>query len=74
MYRKIFDVVSVWVATILAQVFNWFDAEFLKAVPMIKDLIGILSLLIAIAYTLYRFTKDWNGFLPWKKKKNNDTQ
>lgn len=60
------EVVAVWIMTgignVIAQLTDW-----LLYLPVIKELLGILSILLAIGYTLYKFKKDWSGWLPKKK-------
>jgi len=56
MLKTIMDVVAVWTVTILALISAEFIDEFL---PHIRDSVTILSCIIAICFTLYKFIKEW---------------
>lgn len=60
------DVILVWVYTFVANAVSWFNTE---NVSLLKDILSIVSIFLAIAYTLYKFLKIWTGWAPWKKKK-----
>ena len=70
MFKKLFDIATVWVVTLFAN----FGTDYLQLLPIIRELLTIFSIIIAIAYTLYRFSKDWTGFLPWKRMKEDIRQ
>jgi len=56
MFKTIFDVLSVWTITLLA---NLGVEEFLDNVlPHIKDGLTIISVILAIIYTCYKFYKE----------------
>jgi len=61
-HKTTFDIVTVWVATGIANIIGIIN------LPILKDVIAIVSLLLAMAYTLYRFTKEWRGWNPRKRK------
>ena len=61
-HKTTFDIITVWVATGVANIIGFIN------LPVLKDVIAIISLALAIAYTLYKFTKEWKGFNPRKKK------
>lgn len=68
-HKSSIDVVAVWIMTgignIIAQVTGLFNY-----ITIIRELIAIASLLLAIAYTLYKFKKDWVGWMPHRKRKD----
>jgi len=66
-HKTTFDVLTVWAFTGIANIIGAMS-EVLEYLPLIQHILAIVSILIAIAYTLYRFRKDWNGFNPKKKK------
>lgn len=66
-YKNSAEIVAVWMITgignILAQAIGVLDY-----LPIIKELLAIVSISLAIGYTLYKFKKDWTGWNPKKKK------
>lgn len=66
-YKNSVEIAAVWFITgignILAQAIGVLDY-----LPVIKEILGILSILLAIGFTLYKFRKDWSGVNPKKKK------
>ena len=57
MFKTILDVLSVWTITLLA---NLGVEEFLdNIVPHIRDGLTIISVILAIIYTCYKFHKEW---------------
>lgn len=65
-HRTGLEIAGVWIATLTANIIGevTFLADYL---PMVRDIVGIISILLAIAYTLYKFKSDWRGFNPRKK-------
>jgi hypothetical protein len=61
------EVAGVWIATITANIIGEIS-QLANYLPIVRDLIGIVSILLAIAYTLYKFVKDWRGWNPRRKK------
>lgn len=66
-HRTISDVIIVWATTGVANLIAIFSDIF-RYLPMIQNILAIISISLAIAYTLYKFAKDWRGFNPRKKK------
>ena len=66
--NKITDLITVWIATIVANVISFFSSDITSWLPIARDIVSIISIFLAIGYTLYRFASSWNGWLPWKKK------
>lgn len=65
---KFLDLIAVWTTTIVANIINFLGQDFINTLPLIRDLLSILSLILAIGYTVYKFLRDWRGFNPFKKK------
>ena len=66
-HKTTIDVIAVWattgVANLLAGIAGVFDY-----LPIIQNILAIISISLAIAYTLYKFVKDWKGWNPRKRK------
>ena len=60
------EVAGVWIATLTANIIG--EATILADyLPVVRDIVGIISILLAIAYTLYKFRSDWRGWNPKRK-------
>lgn len=68
MSNEIIDVVRVWTITAIANIVTFVGSDFIKLLPIIQNILGIISLLIAIFYTLYKFVVIWEGWNPRKKQ------
>jgi hypothetical protein len=66
--KSALDLLAVWAVTIAANVIGLF-AGWLEYLPVIREILGIISILIAIAYSIYKFFAIWRGWNP--RKKNN---
>ena len=66
--KTVIDVTVVWLVTGLANVLNFFLEDFSLYLPIVQNILAIISLLLAIAYTAYKFAKSWTGWNPRKKK------
>ena len=66
-HKSGFEILAVWTMTgignLVAYMTGW--VEYL---PVIQNIIAIISILLAIGYTLYKWRKDWGGVDPRKKK------
>jgi len=52
------EVLSVWIMTGLANLLNYVLSDFVIYLPLIQNLLGIVSLILAITYTLYKFRRE----------------
>ena len=65
-HKSGFDIIAVWIMTGIGNVIAYFGlAEYL---PIVRDVLSIVSIAAALGYTLYKWRKDWNGSNPKKKK------
>ena len=64
MFKTTVDIVSVWMVTLIATV----GTSLIDVLPVVQNFVAIISILIAISYTLYRFARSWTGFRPWLNK------
>jgi len=59
MFKTILDVLSVWAVTIVANLgmpsIDFFD----DIMPHLRDGLTIISVLLAITFTCYKFHKEW---------------
>lgn len=66
-HKNTFEIIAVWVMTGIGNIIAQ-SVGLLDYLPIIKDIVGIISILLAIAYTAYMFKKNWDGWNPRKKK------
>jgi hypothetical protein len=62
-------VIAVWSTYIFAWIVDLVLVNFLDWIILLKELFALIGFIIAAGYTTYKFTKDWNGWNPRKKKK-----
>ena len=65
-HKTILDVTAVWATTGVANIIGVWTNIF-QYLPIIQHILAITSLIIAIAYTLYKFRSEWKGWNPKKK-------
>ncbi len=54
MIKNLYDIGSVWAVTLIANI----GAPILITLPVIREVATIISVLLAIAFTIYRFYKE----------------
>ena len=69
-YKSVLELFAVWTVTLTANAIS-FLSQWLEYLPIIREILGIVSLIVAIAYSLYKFGSNWNGYKPWRKRRNN---
>lgn len=67
-YKNSVEIAAVWIITGIGNIFAQ-AIGVLDYLPVIKELLAIISICLAISFTLYQFKKNWVGFNPKKKKK-----
>jgi len=63
-HKSSIDVIAVWLITGIGNLISWALTGFVKYLPIIQTMLGIVSILLAIGYTLYKWKRDWKGFNP----------
>jgi hypothetical protein len=66
-YKTTVDLIAVWVITGVANIIG-FATNIFEYLPIIQHILAIISLTLAIGYTLYKFFSEWKGFNPRKKR------
>ncbi len=67
-HKTVFNLISVWATNGVAWLIALNPNDWLSGVQIIKEIIAIISLLVAIGYTLYKWRQGWNGWNPRKKR------
>jgi len=57
-YKSALNIFAVWFTNGIAWIIALTSDEWLGGLQIVKELLAILSLLIAIGYTVYRWDKD----------------
>ena len=68
-HKSSVEVVAVWIMTGIANIISWFVIEVADYLPIIKDIVSIISVILAVGYTLYKWKKDWVGINPKRKNR-----
>lgn len=66
-YKSVYNIIAVWFANGIAWIIALSPIEWLNGLQIVKELIAIVSLLVAIAFTLYKWKQTWAGWNPKKK-------
>jgi putative flippase GtrA len=67
-YKSVCNILAVWFTNGVAWLIALSPTEWLGGIQIIKELIAIVSLLIAIGFTLYKWKQSWSGWIPKRKK------
>lgn len=73
MSNELIDVIRVWSFTVVANIVSFVSSDIAQILPTVQTVLGIMSILLAMAYTLYKFTINWRGLTPWKKQMSQNT-
>lgn len=66
--RTVSNIITVWVLNGISWILAFSTGEWLQGFQIAKELLAILSLIIAIGFTLYKFAQAWKGWNPRKTK------
>jgi hypothetical protein len=66
-HKTAIDILAVWFTTGVANLIG-ITTNIFQYLPIIQHILAIVSLIIAIGYTLYKFHSEWKGWNPRKKK------
>lgn len=69
--RSMLNVTAVWLANGIAWVIALSPIEWLNGLLIVKEIVALISLFIAIGFTLYKWRQAWGGFDPRKKNKRS---
>ena len=67
-YKSVSNIISVWFLNGISWLIAFNTSEILNDLQIIKELIAIVSLLLAIGFTTYKFVQSWKGWNPRKKR------
>ena len=66
--KSVLNISAVWLANGIAWIIALSPIEWLNGLSIIKELVAIVSLMIAIGFTLYKWKQTWSGWNPKKKR------
>lgn len=72
-YKSTLELITVWLVTIIANGISLL-VGWLEYLPIIREILGIISLIVAIGYSLYKLLSIWKGWKPWQKRDNKRKQ
>ena len=66
--KTVSNIIAVWILNGISWLFAFSTHDFLEGTQIIKELLAIISLVVAISFTLYKFKQSWKGWNPKGKK------
>ena len=67
-FKSVCNIIAVWSANGIAWLIALTTNEWLGGIQIVKELFAIISLMIAIGFTLYKWKQGWSGWNPKKKR------
>lgn len=67
-YKSLSNIIAVWILNGISWLFAFSTSDWLQGLSIVKEIFAIISLIVAIAFTLYKFRQSWRGWNPRKKK------
>ena len=67
--RTVPNIIAVWILNGISWLIAFSTNDVLVKFQILKEVIAIISLLLAIAFTSYKFYQGWRGWNPRKKNK-----
>ena len=67
-FKTVSNIIAVWILNSISWLFAFSTHDVLEGVQVIKEILAILSFIVAIAFTLYKFRQTWRGWNPKGKK------
>ena len=66
--KTVSNIIAVWILNGISWLIAFTTHDWLDGLLVVKELIAIVSLLVAIAFTLYKFRQSWRGWNPKGKR------
>ena len=66
--KTVSNIIAVWVLNGASWLVAFNTHDMLEGMQVFKELLAIISLAVAIAFTLYKFKQSWRGWNPKGKK------
>ncbi len=66
--KTVSNIITVWILNGISWLIAFNTSEVLERFQIIKELLAIISLVLAISFTTYKFIQGWKGWNPRKKK------
>ena len=66
--KTVSNIIAVWILNGISWLIAFTTHEWLDGLAIVKEVVAILSLLVAIAFTLYKFKQAWKGWKGWNPK------
>ena len=67
-YKSFSNIIAVWLLNGISWLIAFNTTETLEKFQLVKEIVAIISLLLAIAFTTYKFVQGWRGWNPRRKK------
>jgi hypothetical protein len=67
-YKSISNIIAVWLLNGISWLIAFNTSEVLDRLQFIKEILAIVSLVLAISFTAYKFIQGWKGWNPRRKK------
>lgn len=66
--KTVSNIIAVWILNGISWLIAFSTHDVLEKFQILKEIIAIISLLLAIAFTSYKFYQGWRGWNPRKKQ------
>ena len=65
--KTVSNIIAVWILNGISWLFAFSTHDVLEGAQVIKEILAIISLAVAISFTLYKFKQAWKGWNPKSK-------
>lgn len=66
--KTVSNIIAVWILNGISWLFAFSTHDVLEGAQILKEILAIISLIVAIGFTLYKFRQAWRGWNPKGKK------